>query len=572
MQENTLFSKYQSNPILLDSLKTFHEGSNRDAVVNGILQNILQLYRASRTYMFLYDFDRNIQCHVCEVCANEVSDQQDIVSELPLSATPYFNKLVLNKKPWVVDRLSDWKDIAPSEYEILLEQDITSLIIVPLIFKESVLGYIGIDMVGEYKTWDSDDLSLLFSLSQIISTSVDMNYQLEQTKVKADEAVQGYDKIQSVLNHIYKDIPVGIELYDARGILIDINPIELKHFGIRDKRNILGISIFDNPILPDYVKQMLREGKNFEVMLDYDFKKIGNYFNTDLANSPEKCFNVIASVVRDANDTISCYQLFVMDITHMRKMQKELYEAKQKAEESNRLKSLFLANMSHEIRTPLNAIVGFSDLLHLSDAREEQEEFKNIIKENSELLLKIVNDILDLSKIEAGVLDTSTELFDLVGLMDEVSQIIRMSFNKPTIQFVINRSQNHYFIHADRQRITQVLVNFLSNAFKNTVSGRITMGYESTQTGVRVYVQDTGIGIPKEKHPLIFQRFEKLNSFVQGTGLGLTICKAISDALGGEIGLESEVGLGSLFWLSFPCQKEEVALQSFPLEFSCVND
>lgn len=553
MQANSLFSNSQTNAILLDSLKTFHGGTDHDAVINGILQNILQLYKANRTYMFLYDFEKGIQRHEYEICAEDTSDQQDKHYEIPLSDSPFVNDFIFNKRPYVVNRLDDIREIAPSEYDILKAQEITSLILVPLIFRDSVLGYIGIDMVAEYKTWDENDLNLLFSLSQIISTSVDMNYQLKESKVKAEQAEKGYDKIQKVFNWIYNDIPVGIELYDAAGILIDINPTELKHFGIKSKSDVLGISLFDNPILPNREKELLRRGENFELILDYDFNKLGDYYDSSLSESTTKCFNVMASVVRDKSGNISCYQLFVTDITNLRRMQHELFLAKQKAEESNRLKSLFLANMSHEIRTPLNAIVGFSDLFHLSNSPQEQTQFKDIIKENSDLLLKIVNDILDLSKIEAGVLDVFVETFDLVTLMKDVSKTIKMNFHNPSVDFVIDIPNPYFFITSDKQRIAQILVNFLSNAFKNTPSGRIVLGYEPTLAGVKIFVQDTGIGIPEEKHPLVFRRFEKLNYFAQGTGLGLTICKAIADVLGGDIGLSSQLGKGSLFWFSFPC-------------------
>ncbi|MGL4519465.1 MAG: ATP-binding protein [Phocaeicola sp.] len=558
MQANTLFSNSQNNAIVLDSLKAFHGGRDYDTVITGILQNILHLYKANRTYMFLYDFERGIQRHEYEICAQNTSTQQANIYEVPLSDTPFVNDFVFNKKPWVINRLSEIKEYAPSEYEILKSQDVTSLILVPLIFRENVLGYIGIDMVSEYKTWDENDLNLLFSLSQIISTSVDMNHQLKQSKVKVEQAENGYNQIQRVFNGIYNDIPVGIELYDADGFLVDINPVELNHFGIKSKESVIGVSVFDNPILPDYAKQLLREGKDFEIILDYDFQKLEGYFNSSLAESTMKCFNVMASVVRDKGGNIYCYQLFVTDITNLRRTQNELIIAKQKAEESNRLKSLFLANMSHEIRTPLNAIVGFSDLLHLSNSPEELNQFKNIIKENSDLLLKIVNDILDLSKIEAGVLDVFMETFDLVMLMEDVARTIKMNFNNPSVEFRIHSPNPYFFVTTDKQRMAQIMVNFLSNAFKNTSSGQIVLGYEPTLTGAKIFVEDTGIGIPKEKHPLVFRRFEKLDVFAQGTGLGLTICKAIADVLGADIGLESEAGRGSLFWFSFPCNDKMI--------------
>ncbi|MEY8722602.1 ATP-binding protein [Bacteroides stercorirosoris] len=232
----------------------------------------------------------------------------------------------------------------------------------------------------------------------------------------------------------------------------------------------------------------------------------------------------------------------------------ELIEAKQRAEEADRMKSVFLANMSHEIRTPLNAIVGFSEIIALTEDEKEKAEYLNIIQKNSNLLLQLINDILDLSRIESGKSEMNIQLTEMTGLIDEVEKVHRLKM-KTGIRFEVVRPDEEIWIMVDRNRITQVLFNFLSNAIKNTCEGSITLGLATEGEWLKVYVTDTGCGIPREKLPLIFNRFEKLNDFVQGTGLGLPICQSIVERLGGKISVESEVGVGSTFVMTLPYQQ-----------------
>ncbi len=218
------------------------------------------------------------------------------------------------------------------------------------------------------------------------------------------------------------------------------------------------------------------------------------------------------------------------------------------------MKSVFLANMSHEIRTPLNAIVGFSEIIALTEDEKEKAEYLNIIQKNSNLLLQLINDILDLSRIESGKSEMNIQLTEMTGLIDEVEKVHRLKM-KTGIRFEVVRPDEEIWIMVDRNRITQVLFNFLSNAIKNTCEGSITLGLATEGEWLKVYVTDTGCGIPREKLPLIFNRFEKLNDFVQGTGLGLPICQSIVERLGGKISVESEVGVGSTFVMTLPYQQ-----------------
>lgn len=238
------------------------------------------------------------------------------------------------------------------------------------------------------------------------------------------------------------------------------------------------------------------------------------------------------------------------DITDL-KMTNELIRLRDKAEEANRLKSAFLANMSHEIRTPLNAIVGFSNLIAMAEDPDEIGEYVKIIETNNELLLQLINDILDLSKIEAGQLDFNYTDVDLSAIFDNLLHIYK-SRVKLGVELICHQPASGYVIRSEKNRLTQVISNFLSNACKYTVEGSITMGYERVGDNLRFYVSDTGKGIAKENLPHVFERFAKFDSFVQGTGLGLSICDSIVQSFGGEIGVDSEFGVGSTFWFTIP--------------------
>lgn len=238
------------------------------------------------------------------------------------------------------------------------------------------------------------------------------------------------------------------------------------------------------------------------------------------------------------------------DITDL-KMTNELIRLRNKAEEANRLKSAFLANMSHEIRTPLNAIVGFSNLIAMAEEPDEIGEYVKIIETNNELLLQLVNDILDLSKIEAGQMDFNYSAVDLSEIFNNLQQVYK-SRVKDGVDLVCHLPSVACVIHSEKNRLTQVLSNFLSNACKYTSEGSITMGYERIGAILRFYVADTGKGLAEENIPHVFERFAKFDSFVQGTGLGLSICESIIQSLDGKIGVDSELGKGSTFWFTIP--------------------
>lgn len=266
-------------------------------------------------------------------------------------------------------------------------------------------------------------------------------------------------------------------------------------------------------------------------------------------------FEVTATPVFDneGNEIIGGLLRFE-DITEKLKIDKLLQEAKEKAEESSRLKSAFLANMSHEIRTPLNAIVGFSEMISQTDAEEDKQEFMKIISSNNELLLQLIDDILDLSKIEAGTIEFTFAPTDINEVMDGICRQMQEKNSSSDVEILFEEKAEECVITTDRIRLSQVIINFTNNAMKFTREGSIRMGYriDEATDEIYFYVKDTGIGIPADKVDEVFERFVKLNSFAKGTGLGLAICRVIVERFGGVIGVESKEGEGSCFWFKIP--------------------
>ena len=254
--------------------------------------------------------------------------------------------------------------------------------------------------------------------------------------------------------------------------------------------------------------------------------------------------------------------LTVHDITQLKETEKQLTLAKEKAENADLSKSAFLANMSHEIRTPLNAITGFAEVLASANTEEEKAQYQEIIKMNADLLLQLVNDILDMSKIEAGTLEFVYTKVDINLLLSDLRQLFQMRVNDAgkNIRIIAEPSLPSCSIETDRNRVAQVLSNFTTNAIKFTQEGTISIGYEARDTELYFYVTDSGAGIPADKLPEVFGRFVKLNKDKKGTGLGLSISKTIVNKLEGQIGADSVEGKGSTFWFTIPyrtCRRPE---------------
>lgn len=299
----------------------------------------------------------------------------------------------------------------------------------------------------------------------------------------------------------------------------------------------------DLPIATQFVAKL---NKAEESKIDTEFRIISE-------DGTYSWYNVTTAAYKyDDHGRITSYMGLRRDDTKWKAINNDLILLREKAEASNKLKSAFLANMSHEIRTPLNAIVGFSELIIDMDDKEEQAEFIEIVKTNNELLLQLINDVLDLSRIEAGYINFNYDMFDFSEYFRELGMSLKLKASKNVELVCVNRYED-LKICSDRNRITQVITNFVTNAFKFTAKGCVTLDYVYENDGIKVSVTDSGIGITSDNLNRVFERFEKLNDFAQGTGLGLSICKVIIEALQGKIGVESEFGVGSRFWFWLPC-------------------
>ena len=279
---------------------------------------------------------------------------------------------------------------------------------------------------------------------------------------------------------------------------------------------------------------------------------IRHYEHSVLTNR-NSWFAVSGTPVLDKNGLSQGHFGVIRDITQLMQTQEELRSETARAQQSGQLKTTFLANMTHEIRTPLNAIVGFSDLLHMTEAPEDRKEFIRIIRHNCDLLLRLIDDILETSTMSERPQSIEAEDTDFAVFFNEVCQTVAQRVQEPGVSFITDNPYTTFPACTDKERVQQVITNFVTNAVKYTREGHIKVGYRAEDDGILIYCEDTGAGIPKEKQATVFDRFVKLNDYVQGTGLGLSICKAIAERCGGRIGLSSEgEGKGSTFWIWIP--------------------
>ena len=495
------------------------------------------------------------------------------------------------------------------------------------------------------------------------------------------QANRALDRSEKLFQNIFANIPAGVEIYDKDGYLIDLNNKDLEIFGVVNKSDVIGVNFFDNPNVPQGIRDRVRNEDLVDFRLNYSFEQAEGYYETNRSNAIElyskvsKLYDnegnfsgyILISIDNteriDAMNRIRDFENFFLmisdyakvgyaklnllnrkgyaikqwyknlgeeedtlldevvgvythmhpedrkrfldfydevrdgkrrhfqgemrirrpgtknewnwvssnvmvtnykpeeneieiiginyDITELKETEAELIQARDKAEMMDRLKSAFLANMSHEIRTPLNAIVGFSDLLVETEELSERQEYIKIVRENNDLLLQLISDILDLSKIEAGTFEFTNGDVDVNLLCEDIVRSMGMKA-KEEVELVLDNHLPVCHVISDRNRIHQVISNFVNNAMKFTSEGSIHVGYKLKDGELEFYVEDTGIGIEKEQLPHIFERFVKLNSFVHGTGLGLSICQSIVEQLGGRIDVDSEKGKGSRFWFTIP--------------------
>lgn len=535
---------------------------------------------------------------------------------------------------------------------------------------DTVKGSVWVRSKVCFQETDEDGNEIIYGISEV------------QDGPDMASAYQALQYSERLLSNIFKYLPIGIELYDMDGVLVDLNDKELEMFHIEKKEDVLGINIFDNPIFPKEMKERLKKNEDADFTFRYDFSKVGSYYQntqkqgtidlmtkvTTLYNSEHQPINYLlinadktettvaynkiqefeeffelvgdyakvgyahfnilsghgyaqkswyrnvgeadetplsdifgtyrhfhpddrALLIRFLDDarkglttklskemrvlredgtyTWTHVNLLVKkyapqdriieiisinyDITELKRTEEMLVKARDKAEASDRLKSAFLANMSHEIRTPLNAIVGFSSLLTSTESAAEKELYNSLIGHNNKLLLNLINDVIDLSKIESGYLELRPDWVNLTELLDE--SVAEYAHQVPSgVELLTNYPAHDSLVELDKLRIKQILSNFLSNALKNTTTGHVEIFYEVDHQSVRIGVKDTGRGIPQNMLEKIFERFEKLDSFAQGAGLGLPICKLIVEKMNGRILVDSQLGIGTTFIIELPCR------------------
>lgn len=376
---------------------------------------------------------------------------------------------------------------------------------------------------------------------------------LQEEAVRWKQTFASPEDGETLFKNIFDNIPVGVEIYNEAGILVDVNAEDLAMFGLQRKEDMLGIDLLHNPNIGPERTRIIMANDESRFHFDYDFALTRGYYK----NNRTGTINLITKIRKLFGNNGQCigYVMINIDNTANRDRELELTAAKEKAERADKLKSAFIANMSHEIRTPLNAIVGFSTLMADTDNRDERLMYQEIIEQNNTQLLKLVNDVLDLARIESGSFQMEKHHFDPTGLCSDV--VASMSLKvQPGVSIRMTEGLSSCSLYSDRTRVSQVLTNLVENAVKFTPQGSITVGVEcnEAENHVRFYVTDTGIGIPEEKQKKIFERFMKLDNFVPGSGLGLSICQSIVEELGGMIGVESQVEEGSTFWFTLPLE------------------
>ena len=666
---NSLLSRLNG---ISKSLLDFLHSDDITLVINKILKEVLRQFQADRTYIF--ELDRKLHTEVCtyEIAVEGIKERKGLLSDSSIDYASWWTGQILAGDPIILFTLNLLPDSAGADKRRLEDYGVKSTMVVPLNSKDGVWGYIGVDMVREHRNWCNEDYQWFVSLGNI--NSICMELRRSESEARLEKAY---------LQNIYKNLPAGIELYDKDGFMTDLNDKEMEIFGLRHKEDVIGLNLFDNPLLPQGLKDKLKAGAPIDMSFNYDFDRLDGYYstsrtgtisliskvaplydalgnlinillinidNTETTNAYSKIqdfeefftlignyakvgyahFNALKCdgyavnswyrnigekegtplneiikvhshfhpddrrmmlrffdqvLIREASHlrrdvrilredgTYTWTRVNVMvrdfrpedgiidmvcvnyDITELKETERKLIAARDKAEELDRLKSAFLANMSHEIRTPLNAIVGFSSLLTETEDMKDRKQYMAIVQENTELLLQLISDILDLSKMESGAFEFVKSDTDVNLLCSEIIRSLRMKV-PAGVELVFEECLPGCHVWADKNRLNQVISNFINNALKFTFSGSITLGYYRQTDGyLRFYVRDTGMGIPKNKIKTVFDRFVKLNSFVHGTGLGLSICKSLVEQMGGTIGVESEEGEGSCFWFTYPYQE-----------------
>lgn len=579
------------------SLLRFLHDEEMESCVTEILNDILNLYYGEgRVYIFEYDKNHTHQSCTYEVVSEGVSSEKGSQQSLPIDQSRWWSRQILSGTPILLNSLKQLPEEAEEEYKFLDAQGILSMMVTPLRAGDHIWGYMGIDLVGTYHEWSNEDYQWFSSLANIISICIELR--------KANRAM---DRSEKLFRSIFANIPAGVEIYDKDGYLTDMNNMNLEIFGVVNKEEALGINFFENPNVPQAIRDRVKNEDLVDFRLNYSFERAEGYYHSSLSNTidiytkvsklydNEGNFNgyILISIDNterlDALNRIRDFENFFLlisdyakvgyaklnlisrkgyaikqwyknmgededtplsevvgiyrqvhpddrqsildffeevkkgnrhhfqkemrvrrlgtadqwnwvrtnivvttyepenneieliginyDITELKETEAELILARDKAEMMDRLKSAFLANMSHEIRTPLNAIVGFSDLLVETEELSERQEYIKIVRENNDLLLQLISDILDLSKIEAGTFEFTNGDVDVNLLCEDIVRSMGMKA-KEEVELVFDDHLPVCHVISDRNRIHQVISNFVNNAMKFTSEGSIHVGYK----------------------------------------------------------------------------------------------
>ena len=466
-----------------------------------------------------------------EWCNDGIEPAIDYLRSMTIEAgKPWFDMLEENH----IICTSDIYSLDPFITQMLEVQGVKAIAVFPLSQLGVHFGFLSFNFCWN-KQWDEKDVELMSQISQIVSTAT-KRWQVETSLQQSQRTMQ------KVLDNINANIFVSD--YDTLKVIFANKPFREEAGEVPENAECWRML---NAGLENGCKHCPKPK-----LLDANRKFTGVHFWEDYNPVTKRWYTIQSMAIKWLDGRWAIMEL-ATDITTRKQVELELIQAKEKAEESDRLKSAFLANMSHEIRTPLNAIVGFSSLLAETDEAELRHVYMSLAQENNELLLNLISDILDISKIEAGMIDLVMGRVDVPQLCREVIATFSHKKRDSAVELRFDENSPQIVIDADKNRIVQVLSNFLTNALKFTTKGSITLSYLlEDESQVRFCVTDTGKGIPDEQKHEIFNRFVKLDSFVQGAGLGLSICQSLVNRMGGKIGVESREGEGSCFWFTHP--------------------